>query len=189
MADRASGASAHYPVRRFDMIRVMRNLVASAALLAMLACSTGAQQNAGSALGPSEVAARVGDRAITAGELDARWRDDRPSEHAQATQAIYDGRRAALDALVADMLIADAAKAKGQTAEQYRTAEIIASKVRVHEPRVSARGGMSALRERARRLGARERDRRRLRPPGRAGWLHRGGRARGDVVGHKRLPR
>ena len=102
----------------------MRNLFASAALFVTLACSTGAQQNAEPALGASDVAARVGDRAITAGELDARWREDRPSEHAQATQAVYDGRRAALDALVADLLVAQAAKAKGQTAEQYKTAEV-----------------------------------------------------------------
>ena len=58
-------------------------------------------------------AARIGDRAITAKELDERWRADDPAQHAEVTQTIYDGRRAALDAIIAEQLLAEAAKKKG----------------------------------------------------------------------------
>jgi protein-disulfide isomerase len=57
-------------------------------------------------------------------ELDDRWRQSDPAEQAQAVQRIYDGRRNALEAIVADMLIEQAAKAKGTTSEQYTKAEI-----------------------------------------------------------------
>ena len=102
----------------------MRVFAATVILLA-LACSTPAQQ-APAPIVPSgpEVAARVGDRPITVKELDERWRADQPSEQAQAVQQLYDGRKTALDAIVADLLIEQAAKAKGMTAEQYRDAEV-----------------------------------------------------------------
>ncbi|MGH8186154.1 MAG: SurA N-terminal domain-containing protein [Steroidobacteraceae bacterium] len=69
--------------------------------------------------GPSEVAARVGDRVITVAEVDEAWRAADAAAQAQAVQAIYDGRRQALDRLVADLLIEQAAKAKGMSAEQF----------------------------------------------------------------------
>ncbi len=87
-------------------------------LLISLACSSQAQQ-AG-----QEVAARVGDHAITVRELDDRWKVEEPGQKAQAEQAIYDGRKAALDAIIADMLVAQAAKAKGQTPEAFAQAEV-----------------------------------------------------------------
>jgi protein-disulfide isomerase len=93
-------------------------------ILLALACSTPAQQPAPPAVATgSDVAARVGTRTITVKELDDRWRADQPSEQAQAIQQLYDGRKAALDSIVADMLIEQAAKAKGQTPQQYRDAE------------------------------------------------------------------
>ena len=64
-------------------------------------------------------AARVGNRTITTKELDDRWRADDPASQAEATQKLYDGRRAALDAIIADMLLAEAAKKKGMTADAY----------------------------------------------------------------------
>ena len=82
-----------------------------------MACSSQAQQ-------PADVAARVGDRAITVRDLDDRWKNEDPGAKAQAEQAIYDGRKAALDAIVADMLVADAAKAKGVTPEAFVQAEV-----------------------------------------------------------------
>jgi protein-disulfide isomerase len=110
---------------RSRMIFVMRCFATSVILLA-LACSTPAQQQAAAPAVPtgSDVAARVGTRTITVKELDDRWRTDSPSEQAQAVQQLYDGRKAALDAIVADMLIEQAAKAKGQTPAQYRDAEV-----------------------------------------------------------------
>jgi len=96
----------------------MRTAVIAAGLLISLACSSQAQQ-AG-----QEVAARVGDRTITVRELDDRWKVEEPGQKAQAEQAIYDGRKAALDAIIADMLVAQAAKAKGQTPEAFAQAEV-----------------------------------------------------------------
>ncbi len=107
------------------MILFMRFFATFVILLA-LACSTPAQQQATVPAVPngSDVAARVGTRAITVKELDERWRADSPTEQAQAVQQLYDGRKQALDAIVADMLIEQAAKAKGQTLAQYRDAEV-----------------------------------------------------------------
>ena len=102
------------------MIRDMRHLSIAAALVLALACSAPAQQ----ATSGSDTAARVGDRAITVKELDDHWQKSAPGPHAQALQAIYDGRKAALDEIIADSLIAQAAKAKSVTAEQYMQAEV-----------------------------------------------------------------
>jgi protein-disulfide isomerase len=104
------------------MIAVMRHLAVAATLLLLLACSAPAQQPAATAAG--DAAARVGQRTITMKEVEERWRADNPSEHAQAIQALYEGRRAALDAIIADMLIEQAAKAAGSTPEQYTQAEV-----------------------------------------------------------------
>ncbi len=101
----------------------MRNVLIAAALTVALGCSTGAQQPA-AVPGAAEPAARIGDRTITVAELDAAWLKADPAQHAQATQALYDGRRAALDAFVADMLIEQAAKAKGVTPQKYTEDEL-----------------------------------------------------------------
>jgi protein-disulfide isomerase len=99
------------------MIRTMRNLFFLTALVSLFACSAApAQQN--------EAAARIGNRTITTKELDDRWRADDPAAQAEATQKLYDGRRAALDAIVADMLLAEAAKKKGMTAAAYELEEV-----------------------------------------------------------------
>jgi protein-disulfide isomerase len=103
------------------MIQLMKKTLCLAAAAAFLACSTVPAQQAGPG---GDVAARVGDRVISTRELDERWRGQDPSEHAQAMQKVYEGRRGALDALVAELLIAEAAKAKGMGAEAYEKAEI-----------------------------------------------------------------
>ena len=95
----------------------MRTPLLAAGLLISLACSTQAQQ-------PGDTAARVGDRTITVKELDDRWNAEEPAQKAQAEQAIYDGRRAALDAIIADMLVDQAAKAKGVTSQAFVEAEV-----------------------------------------------------------------
>ena len=110
------------------MIAAMRNLLTFVALFLLLACSTGAEQAGGgpgaAAQGPQDAAARIGDRTVTVKELDDRWRQLDPAQLAQATQALYDGRRAALEDLVSTMLIEQAAKARNVTAAQYTEAEI-----------------------------------------------------------------
>ncbi|PYR66618.1 MAG: hypothetical protein DMF87_04335 [Acidobacteria bacterium] len=95
----------------------MRTACIALGLLISLACSSQAQQ-------PGDVAARVGDHAITVKELDDRWQKEEPAQKAQAEQAIYDGRRSALDAIIADMLVEQAAKSKGISAEAFVQAEV-----------------------------------------------------------------
>ena len=112
-------------------------LFATAAILLALACAAPAQQPPGVAGGP-DVAARVGDRAITVGELDQRWRATAPAEQAQALQQMYEGRRQALDSIVADMLIERAAKASGMDQEKYAEAEVARRLTPVTDEQVSA---------------------------------------------------
>ncbi len=107
------------------MIESMRHALAFVALLAAMGCSTGAQQTTPEQ-GSQDPAARIGDRTITLAELDAAWLKSDPAQHAQATQALYTGRRAALDAFVAEMLIEQAARAKGVTPAKYTEDEIAA---------------------------------------------------------------
>ena len=95
----------------------MKKALALAAVVTLVACSSSAQQS-------SEVAARIGDRAVTMKELEDRWAAKDPAGHAEATQKIYDGRREALDDIIAEMVIAQAAKAKGMTADAYQEAEL-----------------------------------------------------------------
>ncbi|HEY3092363.1 MAG TPA: thioredoxin domain-containing protein [Vicinamibacterales bacterium] len=95
----------------------MRTACIAAGLLISLACSSQAQQQ-------GDVAARVGDRTITVRELDERWKTEDPGAKAMAEQAVYDGRKSALDAIVADMLVAQAAKTKGVTPEAFVQAEV-----------------------------------------------------------------
>lgn len=102
------------------MILGMLRVFLLALATTVLACSSVPAQQQTSA----EPAARVGSRTITVKELDDRWRADAAAEQAEVVQKLYDGRRAALDAIVADMLISEAAKAKGQTPEAFTTAEI-----------------------------------------------------------------
>jgi hypothetical protein len=80
-----------------------------------------AQQGSGQAASavPDGAAARVGDRVITLKEVDDAWRQSDPVEHTRATQQLYEGRRQTLDRMIAEMLIEQAAKAKGVPAEQY----------------------------------------------------------------------
>jgi hypothetical protein len=92
--------------------------------LLLLACSTTPAQQPSTVAGASDVAARVGDRSITVRELDDKWRSSDAAEHAQALQALYDGRRAALEGLIADMLLAEEAKKKGMSPDAYVESEI-----------------------------------------------------------------
>ena len=107
------------------MIAAMR-LFATGAILLALACSTPAQQRpAAPSGGGTDVAARVGDRMITMSEVDERWQETQPAGRAQAMQQLYEGRRQALEGIVADMLIAEAAKAKGLDSEKFTEAETV----------------------------------------------------------------
>lgn len=101
-------------------------LVLSAAV--GLACSgaQGAAQSAtapGTAATPDQVVAEVGGRKITLQEVDRKWEEMDPAEEARVTQLLYQHRRNVLDQMVGDLLIEEAAKKAGQSAEQYLAAE------------------------------------------------------------------
>jgi protein-disulfide isomerase len=96
----------------------MKKVLALTAAVTLLACSSSRAQQS------SDVAARIGDRAVTIQELEDRWATKDPAGHAEATQKIYEGRREALDDIIAEMLIGQAAKAKGQSADAFEEAEI-----------------------------------------------------------------
>jgi hypothetical protein len=102
--------------------RLKYAVVALALALPAVVC---AQQGSGqpSPPLPADVAARVGDRVITMNEVDEAWRRADPVEHTRATQQLYEGRRQTLDRMIADMLIEQAARAKGVAAEQYAREE------------------------------------------------------------------
>ena len=85
----------------------------------LLACSSSPAQSG------SDVAARVGGRTITVKELDDRWRASDPGEQIETTQKLYDGRRNALESIIADVLLAEAAKGRGLSPEAYVQSEIV----------------------------------------------------------------
>jgi protein-disulfide isomerase len=95
----------------------MKTIFFLTVVVSLLACSAAPAQQ-------TENAARVGNRTITTKELDERWRADDPASQADATQKLYDGRRAALDAIIADMLLAEAAKKKNLTADAFEAEEV-----------------------------------------------------------------
>ena len=102
------------------MIKPMKRALFLTAAVSLFACSPAPSQQAGG----GDTVARVGDRVVTAKELDDRWQALDPSGHAEAAQKMYDGKRSALDAIVAETLIAQAAKAKNMSAEDYEAAEL-----------------------------------------------------------------
>jgi len=65
----------------------LKHTLSIAALAALCACTALPAQRSGE---PSEVVARIGDRAITVKELEDRWRASAPAQHHQAMQAVYD---------------------------------------------------------------------------------------------------
>jgi protein-disulfide isomerase len=99
------------------MINFMKRAVFLALLATFLACSSSAQS-------PSDVAARIGGQSVTVKELDERWRKTDAADQIETIQKLYDGRRNALEAIVADMLLAEAAKARGLSPEAYAQSEI-----------------------------------------------------------------
>ena len=103
------------------MIAPMRRALLLTAVLSLFGCSSApaAQQAAG-----GDAAARVGERVISNNELDDRWKALDPSGHAEAAQKAYDGRRSALEAIVAEALIAEAAKKKNMSPEAFEQAEL-----------------------------------------------------------------
>jgi protein-disulfide isomerase len=98
----------------------MRKALCFAVAVTLLACSSAPAQQSDAAT----VAAQVGDRTITTGDLDERWRTMDAAGQADATQKVYDGRRNALESIIAETLVAEASKAKGMSPEAFVESEI-----------------------------------------------------------------
>ena len=108
------------------MMLVMK-LLATCAILLALSCSAPAQQipaAPSTAPGESDVAAQIGDRTITVQELDQRWQQTEPGGRAQAIQQLYDGRKQALDAIVAEILIAQASTDQDIDPDTFTSTEV-----------------------------------------------------------------
>src|SRR6186997_3222956 len=100
-------------------------LLASAAALAG-ACAeepTAAAQSQAPATNPDQVVAEVAGKSITLKEVDAKWEAFDAAERARIVQAMYQNRRNMIDLLVGDQLIANAAKASGQSVEAFLEAD------------------------------------------------------------------
>lgn len=98
------------------------------------------------------MAARVGDRVITVADVDHAWQQADAGAQAQAAQALYDGRKQALDRLVADLLIEEAAKRKGIPAAQFAKEEVARRTKPVADADVDAFYHQNAARMQGKRL-------------------------------------
>lgn len=85
-----------------------------------------------------DVAARMGDRVFTVKDLDEAWKAYDAKSRAEAEQALYDGRRDALNRLVAKLLVEQAAKAKGSDPDRYMKEEVARRRQPVSDADVSA---------------------------------------------------
>ena len=95
-------------------------------VVALVACSTAAQST--KQPGPGDVVATVGSRSITLADADAKAMQQSTATFGSMKLglAIYQARRTAIDDLVADLLIDEAAKAKGVTRSALIEQEITA---------------------------------------------------------------
>ena len=103
-------------------------ICAALSVVGLVACSTAAQST--KQPGPNDVVATVGSRSITLADADAKAMQQSTATFGSMKLglAIYQARRTAIDDLVADLLLDEAAKAKGITrsalVEQEITAKI-----------------------------------------------------------------
>jgi len=103
--------------------------------LAVTACSSPSRPVPA---GASDVVARIGDRNITMADLDKEWRTTDAAEHAEATFKLYDGRRKALNEIIAKQLLTDAGKKQGLSPEAYEEAELSKRITEVSDDEVAA---------------------------------------------------
>jgi len=93
-----------------------------AAMAVSAACAeepTAAAQAPSAPTNPDQVVAEVAGKPITLKEVDAKWEEFDAAERARIVQATYQNRRNMIDVLVGDQLIANAAKAAGQSVDAY----------------------------------------------------------------------
>ena len=100
----------------------MGALLVAAAVTFLAACAeepTASAQTPGPAANPDQVVAEVAGKPITLKDVDAKWEEFDAAERARIVQAMYQNRRNMIDVLVGDQLIANAAKAAGQSVDAF----------------------------------------------------------------------
>ena len=98
-----------------------KNTVGTCAVLILASCAGVPGQPADRR---SEVVAEVDDQPITLQELDASWNQIEPAEYVRLEQELYEGRRNALDQLIAGLLIERAAREGGVSVDEYVKVQI-----------------------------------------------------------------
>jgi protein-disulfide isomerase len=121
------------------MISIRFKRFAWAGLAFFVACSSSAQQP-NRVQGPTDVVATVGNVSITLAEVDQKAMQQPASEFGQMklVLALYEARRAAIDEIVGERLIADEAKTRGTSADALIDAEITSKIVTVTEADIVA---------------------------------------------------
>jgi protein-disulfide isomerase len=102
------------------MLSIMWKILALGMVASLLGCSASRAQQQTS----DDVVARIGDKTITLREVEEQWRKDDPSDHADAIFKVYEGRRKALDEIIARQLFTEAAKGSGLSTDAWEEAEI-----------------------------------------------------------------
>jgi hypothetical protein len=99
----------------------MGALLLAAAVGWSSACAgeTTSAQTQSPAVNPDQVVAEVAGKAITLKEVDAKWEEFDAAERSRVLQAMYQNRRNMIEVIVGDQLIANAARAAGQSVEAY----------------------------------------------------------------------
>lgn len=110
--------------RKAAAVAVALTALGGAACANAQSAQTPAQAPAPGTGDQTQVVATVGDKSFTLADVETRWQTDDPGERARVTQLLYQHRRLALDQLVGDYLIGEAAKKAGTTKEKYLEAEL-----------------------------------------------------------------
>ena len=118
--------------------RLRAIIVAALVLPAALAVSACSSPSPPAPAGASDVVARIGDRNITMADLDKEWRSTDAAEHADAAFKLYDGRRKALNEIIAKQLLTEAAKKQGLSREAFEEAELSKRTTEVSDDEVAA---------------------------------------------------
>jgi protein-disulfide isomerase len=94
-------------------------LAAALALSSACAGETTSAQAPAPPANPDQVVAEVAGQPITLKEVDAKWEEFDAAERSRIVQAMYQNRRNMIELIVGDQLIANAARAAGQSVEAY----------------------------------------------------------------------
>ena len=117
---------------------VIFGVAAATVLTSSYASSSGLVPWRSASDGRGEVLMRLGDHAVTLLDIDQRWKRDQPVPYMAAMQTLYDGRKAALEAVVSEVLITAEAEKRGLSIDSYLELELTARADAIDERDVQA---------------------------------------------------